>query len=70
MKVFVVLSCIALALAKPQGYSYNQPSGSLGSSSSGLSAPSFGLSAPGSGKIIHKYITKSIVERHKTHTEY
>lgn len=47
MKVFVVLSCIVLAVAKPQGYSYNQPSS--GSHSSGISAPSFGLSAPASG---------------------
>lgn len=41
MKVFIVLSCIALAVAKPQGYAYNQPS------SSGVGA---GLSAPGTGK--------------------
>ncbi|XP_031624467.1 leucine-rich repeat extensin-like protein 5 isoform X2 [Contarinia nasturtii] len=49
MKVFVVLSCIALAVAKPQGYSYNQPSSSSfgGSHNFGVSAPSVGLSTPG-----------------------
>lgn len=50
MKVFVVLSCIALAVAKPQGYSYNQPSNFGGSHGSGISAPSIGLSTPSAGK--------------------
>ncbi|XP_031636817.1 mucin-19-like [Contarinia nasturtii] len=39
MKLFVVLSCIALAVAKPQGYSYNQPSSGISVSSG--SAPSY-----------------------------
>lgn len=26
MKLFVVLTCIAMAVAKPQGYAYNEPS--------------------------------------------
>lgn len=40
MKVFVVLSVLALAAAKPQGYSYNQPS--FGGSSLGGGVSSFG----------------------------
>lgn len=56
MKVFVVLSCIALAVAKPQGYSYNQPSSNFGGShSTGISAPSIGLSTPSAGKLIMKF---------------
>lgn len=51
MKVFVVLSCIALAVAKPQGYSYNHPAPNFGGQSHGVSAPSIGLSAPSTGKL-------------------
>lgn len=43
MKVLVVLSCITLAIARPEaGYSYNQPS---------FSAPSVGLNTPSFGKL-------------------
>lgn len=48
MKVFVVLSVLALAAAKPQGYSYNQPSFG-GSSLSGASSNSFGQSGSSNG---------------------
>lgn len=49
MKVFIVLSCIALALAKPQGYNYNAPSNGASAPSIGVSAPAIGLSAPLTG---------------------
>lgn len=52
MKVFVVLSAVmALATAKPQGYSYNQPSFG-GSSLSGSSSNTFSHSGSSGGVLL------------------
>lgn len=49
MRVIIVLSCLVLAYAKPQGYTYNAPS-------VGHSAPAISLSAPSFGKYYHNWI--------------
>lgn len=51
MKTFIILSCLVLAYAKPQGYQYNQPAvkSSFVGSSSNVS-PSLSLTVPSFGK--------------------
>lgn len=50
MRAFIVLSCLALAAARPEaGYSYSRPGGSGGHSTglSGISGSSFGIGHSG-----------------------
>lgn len=53
MRAFVLLSCLALAAARPEaGYSYNRPSSGGGHSSGGFSGVSSGgFASGGSGGV-------------------